>query len=166
MTPPTSAPITPWLHLLSQLMPPTGVLLVGASAGTGPWVQLLQSLAVPSATLVEADDTQFEHLQRSVPQRAGWRLRKQVVGPHTETVTYYRASNAVESGLLEPESLRSLWPNLKTTHQQTRQAITLAELQQEAETPANWLLVDCLPVTAPSSVSSQQLLSISSMYIY
>ena len=142
--PPEQA-ITPWLQHLSQLMPPTGVLLVGAGAGTGPWVQLLQTLAVPSATLVEADDTQFEHLQRSVPQRDGWRLRKQVVGPRTETVTYYQASNAFESGLLAPDSLRSLWPNLKTTHKQTRQAIALAELQQDADPPANWLLLDCLP---------------------
>ena len=47
MTPPTHTPITPWLQMLSQLMPPTGVLLVGAGAGTGPWVQLLQTLAVP-----------------------------------------------------------------------------------------------------------------------
>jgi len=154
--PPEQA-ITPWLQLLSQLMPPTGVLLVGAGAGTGPWVQLLQTLAVPSATLVEADDTQFEHLQRSVPQRDGWRLRKQVVGPRTETVTYYQASNAFESGLLAPESLRSLWPNLKTTHKQTRQAIALAELQQDADPAANWLLLDCLPALPIIQGAAQQL---------
>ena len=154
--PPEQA-ITPWLQLLSQLMPPTGVLLVGAGAGTGPWVQLLQTLAVPSVTLVEADDTQFEHLQRSVPQRPGWRLRKQVVGPRTETVTYYQASNATESGLLAPDSLRSLWPNLKTTHKQTRQAIALAELQQDADPAANWLLLDCLPALPILQGAAQQL---------
>ncbi|WP_439114391.1 hypothetical protein [Hydrogenophaga sp.] len=154
--PPEQA-ITPWLQHLSQLMPPTGVLLVGAGAGTGPWVQLLQTLAVPSATLVEADDTQFEHLQRSVPPRDGWRLRKQVVGPHTETVAYHQASNATESGLLEPESLRSLWPNLKTTHKQNRQAIALAELQQDTSPPANWLLVDCLPALPIIQGAAQQL---------
>lgn len=157
MTQPTQAPITPWLQLLSQLAPPAGVLLVGAGNGVGPWVQLLQTLAVPSVTLVEADDTQFEHLQRSVPQRDGWRLRKQVVGPRTDTVTYHQASNATESGLLEPESLRSLWPNLKTTHKQTRQAITLADLQDDADTPANWLLLDCLPALPILQGAAQQL---------
>lgn len=154
---PTQAPITTWLQLLSQLAPPTGVLLVGAGNGVGPWVQLLQTLAVPSVTLVEADDTQFEHLQRSVLQRDGWRLRKQVVGPRTDTVTYHQASNAAESGLLEPESLRSLWPNLKTTHKQTRQAITLADLQDDADTPANWLLLDCLPALPILQGAAQQL---------
>jgi len=154
--PPEQA-IAPWLQLLSQLMPPTGVLLVGAGNGAGPWVQLLQTLDVPSATLVEADDTQFEHLQRSVPQRPGWRLRKQVVGPRTETVTYYQASNAFESGLLAPESLRSLWPNLKTAHKQTRQAIALAELQQDADPAANWLLLDCLPALPILQGAAQQL---------
>lgn len=154
---PTQAPITPWLQLLSQLAPPAGVLLVGAGNGVGPWVQLLQILAVPSVTLVEADDNQFEHLQRSVPQRDGWRLRKQVVGPRTDTVTYHQASNAAESGLLEPESLRSLWPNLKTTHKQTRQAITLADLQDDADTPANWLLLDCLPALPILQGAAQQL---------
>lgn len=157
MTQPTQAPITPWLQLLSQLAPPTGVLLVGAGNGVGPWVQLLQTLAVPSVTLVEADDNQFEHLQRSVPQGDGWRLRKQVVGPCTDTVTYHQASNVAESGLLEPESLRALWPNLKTTHKQTRQAITLADLQDDADTPANWLLLDCLPALPILQGAAQQL---------
>lgn len=137
--------ITPWLHHLRILMPPNGVILVGAGAGTGPWVQMLQEWGVPGVTLVVGDGAQFQHLQRSVGQRDGWRLRNEVVAAQTETVTYHHASNSNESGLLESESLRSLWPNIQTRQTEFRQAIALTELQQDADTPANWLMVDCLP---------------------
>lgn len=145
--PPEQA-IAPWLQLLSQLCPPTSVILVGAGTGTGPWVQTLQTLSIASATLVEADDTQFEHLQRNLQAHPAWRLRKQVVSAQAGQASFHQASHTAESGLLAPESLRSLWPNLKTLHKQTRQAVALSHIQAETDTqaaPANWLLIDCLP---------------------
>ena len=127
-------------------MPPRHLTLVGAGNGSGPWVQWLLSRAVPSATLVEADDALIAPLQAAVANAPGpWRVRKQVVGPETATVTFHVASVSSESGLLEPESLRGLWPNLKTRQKQTRQAITLDELLQDDEPSANWLIVDCWP---------------------
>ncbi len=137
--------ITSWLQHLRHLFPPSEVILVGAGAGTSQWIHLLQNWDVPKATLVEADDAQFQQLERSVDQLGGWRLCKQVLSAQAETVTYHQASNSAESGLLDPESLRNLWPNIKTREKQARQAITLAELQQESDMPANWLIVDCLP---------------------
>lgn len=135
-----------WLDHLRILMPPRHVTLVGAGNGSGPWVQWLLSRAVPSATLVEADDALIHPLQATVAAASGaWRVRKQVIGPETATVTFHVASVSSESGLLEPESLRSLWPNLKTRQKQTRQAITLDELLQDDEQGANWLIVDCWP---------------------
>lgn len=135
-----------WLDHLRILMPPRHVTLVGAGNGSGPWVQWLLSRAVPSATLVEADDALIHPLQATVAAASGaWRVRKQVIGPETATVTFHVASVSSESGLLEPESLRSLWPNLKTRQKQTRQAITLDELLQDDEQSANWLIVDCWP---------------------
>ncbi len=135
-----------WLDHLRILMPPRHLTLVGAGNGSGPWVQWLLSSAVPSATLVEADDALIAPLQAAVANAPGpWRVRKQVVGPETATVTFHVASVSSESGLLEPESLRGLWPNLKTRQKQTRQAITLDELLQDDEPSANWLIVDCWP---------------------
>lgn len=135
-----------WLDHLRILMPPRHLTLVGAGNGSGPWVQWLLSRAVPSATLVEADDALIAPLQAAVANAPGpWRVRKQVVGPETATVTFHVASVSSESGLLEPESLRGLWPNLKTRQKQTRQAITLDELLQDDEPSANWLIVDCWP---------------------
>lgn len=120
-------------------------------------MQALQSMSVMRAILVEADDAMFANLQRNLQAYPGWQLRKQVVGPRTETVEYHHASNTTESGLLEPESLQSVWPNLKTTHKQARQAIALAELQQDIDPPANWLLVDCLPALPIIQGAAQQL---------
>lgn len=145
-----------WLDHLRILMPPRHVTLVGAGNGSGPWVQWLLSRAVPSATLVEADDALIHPLQAAAP--GPWRVRKQVIGPETATVTFHVASVSSESGLLEPESLRSLWPNLKTRQKQTRQAITLDELLQDDEQSANWLIVDCWPAQ-PLLQGGQQALS-------
>lgn len=137
--------IAAWLEHLHVLYPPTGVVLVGAGTGSGEWVQQLLKWEVANVTLIEADDAQYQHLQRSLELREDWRLYKQVIAHASETVTYHKASNATESGLIEPEMLRSLWPNLKTVEKQTREAITLADLLQDTPTPSNWLLVDCLP---------------------
>ena len=145
---PSDTCILSWLEHLWQLYPAQGVLVVGAGNGTSPWIDALQRWNAPSVTLVEADDAQFQHLQRNMPEREGWQLRKQVVAAETGRVTYYHASSTAESGLVEPENLRALWPNLKTRQKSTRQAISLADLLSVIEPKANWLLLDCLPAGA------------------
>jgi hypothetical protein len=137
--------LSSWLDHLRILCPPTGVVLVGAGTGTGDWIQRLVQWDTPNVTLVEADDTQFQHLQNNVAPRDGWHLRKQVIAREAEIVTYFNASNSAESGLLAPESLSSVWPNLKTRQKHPRQAVTLAALQQDTGASANWLMVDCFP---------------------
>ena len=142
---PNDAPLISWLDHLWQLYPAQGVLLVGAGNGASAWIEALQRWNAPNVMLVEADETQFQHLQRSVAATEGWQLRKQVVAQEAGSVTFHQASNPAESGLLEPEALRALWPNLKTRHKSTRQSITLAELLPMTTPGANWLLLDCLP---------------------
>ncbi|HMP10021.1 BNR-4 repeat-containing protein [Hydrogenophaga sp.] len=142
------SPLISWLDHLWQLYPARSVLVVGAGSGASPWIQALQNWDAPAVTLVEADDTQFQHLQRSLAAREGWQLRKQVVATEAGSVTFHQASNPAESGLLEPEGLRALWPNLKTRHKATRQAIGLDELLAMGEPAPNWLLIDCLPADA------------------
>lgn len=142
---PNDAPLISWLDHLWQLYPAQGVLLVGAGNGASAWIEALQNWNAPNVMLVEADETQFQHLQRSLAATEGWQLRKQVVAREAGSVTFHQASNPAESGLLEPETLRALWPNLKTRHKSTRQSITLAELLPMTTPGANWLLLDCLP---------------------
>ena len=145
---PTEAHLISWLEHLWQLFPAQGVLIVGAGNGTSPWIDALQRWNAPNVTLIEADDTQFQYLQHTLMTREGWQLHKQVVAAETGSVAFHHASNPAESGLVEPENLRPLWPNLKTRHISKRQAISLAELLAGTKPAANWLLIDCLPAGA------------------
>ncbi|MDZ7855366.1 FkbM family methyltransferase [Sphaerotilus sp.] len=137
-----------WLDLLRTLHPPCGVLLVGAGDGASPWVQRLMQWETRHVTLVEGDETQFRHLHGHVPERHGWQLRQEVVAAEATSVTYHQANLSLESGLLEPESLRSIWPHLATRLTSTRRATTLEALMRECDAPPNWLVVDCLPALA------------------
>lgn len=142
---PVQQPILPWLDLLGQLYPPRGVLLVGAGSGSSAWVQYLMAANWPNVTLIEADEATAHRLQAATQSQPSWQVLPHVIGPRTAPTPFYSASLDTESGLLEPESLRSLWPNLKTRQKQTRQAIALTVCLQDTESAANWLLVDCLP---------------------
>ena len=120
---PAHQAILPWLGLLRQLYPPSAVLLVGAGSGTSPWVQHLLATGHRNVTLVEADEPTAARLKLVAQAQPSWAVQQGVVGRNSEHTPFYTASLQTESGLLEPESLRSLWPNLQTTHQQSRQAI-------------------------------------------
>jgi len=150
-------PIPVWLTLLAHLYPPKGTLLIGAGAGNSPWVKHLQTENHPNVTLVEADEAKATRLKTTTQNQPHWQVKHHVIAQHTAPTPFYTASLQTESGLLEPESMRSHWPNLKTTDQQTRQAVSLAELQADAEIPANWLLVDCLPALPILQGAAQQL---------
>ena len=144
----TEAHMITWLEHLWQLYPAQGILIVGAGNGSSTWIKALQCWSAVNVTLIEADDTQFLHLQHQLAAQDGWQLRKQVIAAETGSVTYHHASNPAESGLIEPEALRPLWPNLKTRQASTQQAISLTELLALTEPKVNWLLLDCLPAGA------------------
>lgn len=139
-------PLTAWLEVLSAVFPPRGVVVVGAGTGQGPWVQWLRSRRVRQVCLVEGDETQYWHLQRHVPEGCEWSLRRDVVAAQPGPTVFYRASNAVESGLIEPQRLRPLWPNLaQDAALEVEAPITLEALLADAGEQTNWLVLDCLP---------------------
>lgn len=142
-----------WLDVLRAVLPPRGVLLVGAGSGKGPWVQWLLSRNVASdgvsVHMVEGDERQYRHLQRSVGDNNGWTLWRDVVVPSAGATTFHRLSNPDESGLLAAQNLRKLWPNLSDESSAAiKDATTLDALGEEAGGDANWLILDCLPATA------------------
>lgn len=137
--------IISWLDFLRQFVPPTGLVLIGAGTGINPWVQYLQDRDYPTVVLVEADEFKFEQLKRVTSQQGEWGLRNQLIAPHEGLAVFHLASHSGESGLLKPESLRALWPNLTTRNEQTLQAITLKYLLLGISSPTNWMIVDCLP---------------------
>lgn len=152
-------PFADWLPLLAQLYPPKGALLIGAGSGTGPLVKALQCLGITNTTLVEADDDQFVNLQRNLSKNPDWRIRKQVVAAHADAVTFHRASHIAENGLIPPEALRSLWPNIQSFNTYTCNAVPLSQIQADTQStcrdPANWILIDCFPAL-PLLLSANQ----------
>lgn len=143
---PITAPITTWLQFLRFMLPPVGVLLVGAGTGTDSIVELLGQWDQRNVTLIEGDEAQYLHLQRNLQHHDTWLLRNLLLVPSAEKVTFYRASNPAESGLIEPEQLQSLWPNLHT-NQRCRElpAVTLDDLLSETDPVINWLILDFMP---------------------
>jgi hypothetical protein len=145
---PIDTSLKPWMDLLQQLHPADSVLLIGAGTGTGPWVDCLREWSPAHVTLVEADERQFQQLQRSTRSSAhsracDWSLHHTVVARAAGSVAFHQASHLAESGLIEPEALRGLWANLETRCTTERQAVALSSLRTEH--PFDWLMVDCLP---------------------
>lgn len=135
-----------WMELLQALMPASHLTLVGAGTGKGPWVQWLKDRK-ESCTLVEGEPLRFAALQRSCAASsalANATLLNQFVAPISAEVEVFTANLAQESGLLEPEMLRSLWPNLYTLHRQSVQAIALTSLFAGGSS-GQCLILDCLP---------------------
>lgn len=133
-----------WLDHLRHLLPPSGIVLVGAGTGTGPWVQYLQNHEFHSVTLIEADPLRFQLLRQATAPRNDWQLRCDVVAQQAGPVTFHQANLSSESGLLKPESLRGIWSNLGTKGETTLDAITLDDLSNQLPAPFNWLFLDCL----------------------
>lgn len=134
-----------WLPLLRQLFPPTGIILVGAGSGHGHWVPLLSAWDAANVLLVEADESQCQHLSAVVQAEDNWQLSQQLVAAKEGDAAFYRANNSAENGLLDPQLLRNIWPNIDIRDETVLPATTLAALQDDYALHANWLLVDCLP---------------------
>lgn len=140
--------IITWLEHLQICMPPSHITLVGAGNGKGAWAQWLQNQPIPS-TLVEADAQQFAALRR-LQSSGGLKnatLIHKVVAAQQGATEFFTANLIAESGLLSPENLHYLWPNLHTVQAESVQTMALAQLFQ-AEQAHQWLMLDCLPAAA------------------
>lgn len=138
-----SEPLIGWINVLSSVMPPNGVVLVGAGNGTGSLMQWLQNTPFP-ATVVEGDQTQYQHLQRATVMRSGMQLLREVVAPSQKPVIFFQYSNSVENGLLPLDPLQQLWPQLIQAGQiVVDDAVTIDQLVAATLPGANWLIIDC-----------------------
>lgn len=148
-----TSPIPLWLDHLLGLLPPKAIRLVGAGKGHSAWSQWLAEHSHIAMTLVEADPGQFAVLQQQ--QAAGrWTnatLLNTVIAPKAGDVEFFTASLAAESGLLQPEALRTVWRNLHTVSTDVHAALDLPSLlqyEQDQFVDQQWLLLDCLPAAA------------------
>lgn len=159
--------IISWLGHLNVLMRPGHIALVGAGNGKGVWAQwVVHQASICRVTLIEAEPLHFATLQRtlnSFGERAQYcEIRNTLVASQPGTTSFFVASNQQESGLLKPQSLLGLWPNLQMEETKELSAITLdallCDLGESAEqsiAEKHWLIVDCLPAGELLQASSK-----------
>lgn len=141
-----SQPEETWLDCLSSIYPPTGVMVIGAGNGSSIWVQWLYKKCVNPVILVEGNQKQFQLLKHNIPLNKEWVFLNKIVIFGSEPHIFHYVDNSRENGLLSPEQLHSLWPNIKCIGEEAiYNGITLNSLQKSENLPLNWLFIDCLP---------------------
>lgn len=138
-------PLSDWLDFLWEFLPPTGHLVVGAGSGTSAAVRYLIRKQAGFAALVEADETALRHLQTLSSEMPAWQFVHQVVSRETEECCFFHASLPSESGIMDPHSLRGVWPNISLLQESRRDGVSLLDLAAGLTRPMNWLWVDCFP---------------------
>ena len=139
--------LSPWLQCLHKLAPPRGLVHVGAGGGSAlqyPYA------AMPRLLAIEADAQQLARVQNQLEGNAHCQLMQAVVSGQPGEADFYTLSLSNENSLCAPESLQTLWPNIKPLQSQKRATITLKELLLLAKggpDAFNWAFIDCLPAT-------------------
>jgi hypothetical protein len=136
--------IIPWLHHLHVLHPSNSLVLIGSGSINSQWIQLLKDLNIKKALLIEADKSKFKDLKENISGH-NWNLKNAVIGEENEDSCYYEASYKTESGLIEPETLQKIWPNISTLKEIKCITKPLSEILEEEEKTPDWLVIDCLP---------------------
>lgn len=130
---------------LEHLFPCLGLIYVGA--GNGAVLNGERFSRIPKLLAIEADDRAFSHLVHALQGHGGWAAQKALIGEENAATTFFEASNPNESGLLNPEVLKSVWRNLSCHALRSQEATTLSTLLRNDAEPHgyNWLSLDCLP---------------------
>jgi FkbM family methyltransferase len=130
-----------WLNTLAAIVPPQGLVLVGAGGG-GLLTTWVASQPAP-ALLIEGDPQRYALLNRSFAGMHHLAVQKDVVAPTHEPVDFYRYSIPDESGLAPYDVVSALWPHIEVQHTiEVANPITLNDLALNGPAHANWLLVD------------------------
>ena len=115
--------LTQWLAHLSLLLPSKQALLIGAGRGDGEWVEWLKQQPAMQTTLIEADTEAYPALLKAAENQTNWHAYHDLIAESTGDTTFFTASLSSESGLLQPNKLAGIWPNIETVQQQTRAAL-------------------------------------------
>jgi regulator of replication initiation timing len=138
------------LAVLHRLHTPDAVIHIGAGNGVGR-MHAWQAWDVPNALLIDADEARLAWVRGRQQHSPNWRPVRALLDRQVHMADYHTASNPAESGLLPPAELAALWPNLRSVQVAEMQTHTVdglladPELQQFANAPTLWLLVDCVP---------------------
>ncbi|UOO81740.1 class I SAM-dependent methyltransferase [Uruburuella testudinis] len=132
-----------WLTQLAILFPIKHVLLIGASSGACEWLGWLQQQTIPHVTLIETNPGDHPILQTETNIPSDWTIYNQLIAEHTGTTTFYHASLSSESGLIAPEKLTAIWPNIQTTQQQNLAALSLQDFTLKQDLQPELLIINC-----------------------
>lgn len=134
------------LDSLRTLLPPVGVVYVGAGSGAG--AARYAEWGVRRALLVDADAELQPRLEAAVSKHPGWSAHIALLAEKAGTADFYVATNRGESGVLPPDQLTAWWPKLKTRERREQETTTLTSLLTATSVKpgeVNWAIVDCLP---------------------
>jgi len=135
-----------WIDHLRYLMPPQGIVHIGA--GTGAFATRYANESVNTRVLIEADENYYQKLTQVVSGHKGWSAHTALVSDKIDEAVYYKASNHGESSLLPTEVMAKLWRNLKTVEERRLTTTTVEQLLTSADIlldGLNWLVIECLP---------------------
>jgi hypothetical protein len=139
-----------WIEHLRLLFAPAGLLHVGAGGGATPVPY--QDWPIEKVLLIDADERNQRALVQLASTHPGWQSVKAVIDKVSRETDFFDASSPGESGLIDPEHLRPIWPNLRITGSKKVVTTRIDELLPEFGNDfkdCNWLVIACLP---PSQV--------------
>jgi len=144
----TEHPFLSRLACLREVFAPAHIALVGAGNGAGVWAQWLLQQDAP-ALLIEAGPEQHRLLAQrlNIRPNTSHHAAQLLVAPEHGEHPFYTTTLSSENGLLPPDHLTSLWPNLHPVQEQRVLALTLAEAlaAHAVDAAPLWLIIDCLP---------------------
>ena len=138
------------LELLRRVTPPQAVIHIGAGSGHGD-MHLWRQWQTPYVLIIDADDARLAWARQLATENPAWQIRSTVLAENNGEANYYSATNSKEDGLIEPDALSALWPNLRTIAQTRRQTVRLDTLLSEDslavvhQATAIWAIIECLP---------------------
>ena len=138
---------------LRNLYPPSAVVHVGAGQGIGK-IHAWRDWDVELGLCIEADASRTTAWRdRASPDvLSRMRVIHAIAGPADGPGLFHRASNPAEDGLLAPQALSGLWPQLKCVESRPVEtwsidSIVLSE-DDQGDVHNAWLIVDCFPAGA------------------
>lgn len=135
----------PWLQCLEQLVPPLGLIHVGAG---DLHTNAYPFLAVPKLLVVEAEKSAHSQLLNHLHTHKDSSVIQAVVAHEILQLDFYKLNKSTESGLIPPNELVALWPNIRLQDTRKVQSTTIDTLlggMSVDSTLFNWLIIDCIP---------------------
>lgn len=137
----TGSDVDIW-RLLATIFPANEILVIGQPPEAS---ESIFKIAHESAvTVVDARPDGKRAFSRLLKDHSNAELLDIFVADETEERTFFELSIKAESGMISPDPLSVLWPNIHAKAQNNVQAEGMIELLERLSTNAGWLIVNRL----------------------